>query len=110
VKREVLKEEIEAHKALISPMRHLPQDLLQEIFTSCLPTKHNALVDPQSAPLLLGFICRHWRKIAHSTPRLWASLHIPISTQTDRLSGFVSAFEGIVDSWLGRSGACPLSI
>ncbi|KAJ6585408.1 hypothetical protein B0H19DRAFT_926198, partial [Mycena capillaripes] len=115
-KRGALKEEIGAHKALVSPMRFIPQDVLQEIFTSCLPTKHNALIDPRCAPLLLGFICRNWRKVAHSTPRLWSSLHIPLFSGENPMYTpppsltFVSTFEGILEAWLDRSGTCPLSI
>ncbi|KAF7364864.1 hypothetical protein MVEN_00356700 [Mycena venus] len=76
-KRTLLKAPIDAHRALISPMRHVPLDVLQEIFFPCLPTEHNALIDPAEAPLLLGRICRHWRSVSYSTPMLWSSIHIP---------------------------------
>ncbi|KAJ7080540.1 hypothetical protein C8R44DRAFT_653552, partial [Mycena epipterygia] len=73
-KRESLKTAIDAHNAhnaLISPLRRVPQDVLQEIFLACLPTAHNAVIDPGEAPLLLGRICSHWRSLAWSTPRIW---------------------------------------
>ncbi|KAF7335268.1 F-box domain-containing protein [Mycena sanguinolenta] len=55
-KRALLQRPIDAHRALISPMRLIPQDVLLEIFFSCLPSEHNALIDPTEAPLLLGRI------------------------------------------------------
>ncbi|KAJ6502200.1 hypothetical protein C8R45DRAFT_1209810 [Mycena sanguinolenta] len=101
---------IDAHKALISPMRFVPQDILQEIFISCLPSKHDALIDFTEAPLLLGRICRHWRSVAYSTPILWSSIHIPpldeFSTPPDVLLGL----ERLVAEWLERSTTCPLSV
>ncbi|KAF8214886.1 hypothetical protein K438DRAFT_1561983, partial [Mycena galopus ATCC 62051] len=73
--RASLERPVDAHKALISPMRHIPQDVLLEIFFSCLPSEHNALIDSAEAPLILGRICRHWRSVAYSTPMLWSSIH-----------------------------------
>ncbi|KAJ7080531.1 hypothetical protein C8R44DRAFT_539592, partial [Mycena epipterygia] len=66
-----LKDEIDGYKALISPARCIPQDVLEEIFFSCLPTTHNALINAREAPLLLGHICSYWRGISHSMPKLW---------------------------------------
>ncbi|KAF7346530.1 hypothetical protein MSAN_01881100 [Mycena sanguinolenta] len=76
-KRALLQQPVDAHKALISSMRLIPQDILLEIFFACLPSEHNALIDPAEAPLLLGRICRHWRSVAYSAPTIWSSIHIP---------------------------------
>ncbi|KAJ6508328.1 hypothetical protein C8R45DRAFT_440055 [Mycena sanguinolenta] len=108
--RASLKLQINAHLALISPIRRVPQDVLLEIFQPCLPTEHNALIDYAEAPLLLGRICRHWRAIAHSTPMLWSSIHIPSLDYHNTPPNILSRFEGIVKAWLERSGSCPLSV
>ncbi|KAJ6585336.1 hypothetical protein B0H19DRAFT_419069 [Mycena capillaripes] len=79
-KRAVLKTDIDAHKALVSPMQSIPEDILREIFVACLPTAHNALIDPDEAPMLFSRICRQWRGVADSTPRIWCTLHIPETT------------------------------
>ncbi|KAF7355551.1 hypothetical protein MSAN_01472200 [Mycena sanguinolenta] len=34
---------IDAHRALISPIRRIPQDILLAIFFACLPSEHNAV-------------------------------------------------------------------
>ncbi|KAF8201165.1 hypothetical protein K438DRAFT_1821502 [Mycena galopus ATCC 62051] len=96
--RASLKGPIHAHRALISPMRRVPDDVLVEIFLSCLPSEHNSLIDFAEAPLVLGRICRHWRSVAYSTPRLWSSIHIP---PLDYLC---------TPEWLERSATCPLSV
>ncbi|KAF7340436.1 hypothetical protein MVEN_01963700 [Mycena venus] len=111
-----LKTAIDAHRALISPMRHTPEDVLREIFVACLPTTHNALIDPSEAPILLGGICRHWRAVAHSTPMLWSSMHIPIIPISDEDPAFggtvevASKLEKLVEQWLKRSATCPLDV
>jgi hypothetical protein len=45
-KHSSLKTAIDAHQALISPVRRAPDDVLREIFLACLPTEHNTLMDP----------------------------------------------------------------
>ncbi|KAJ7367368.1 hypothetical protein DFH08DRAFT_190981 [Mycena albidolilacea] len=105
-RRELLKRPIDAHRALISPMRRAPEDVLREIFLFCLPSEHNALIDPAEAPLILGHICRHWRTIVYSTPILWSSIHIPC----DIPRSVSPKLERVVETWLERSGSCSLSI
>ncbi|KAJ7743315.1 hypothetical protein B0H16DRAFT_1009573 [Mycena metata] len=112
---------VDAHDALLSPLRRLPLDIVQEIFVACLPTHRNCVMSAAEAPLLLGRICSSWRAIALSTPRLWARLHIVEPAFT----GFVPSMSSIssvfleekvaqrvdaVKTWLIRSGVCPISI
>ncbi|KAF7346537.1 hypothetical protein MSAN_01881800 [Mycena sanguinolenta] len=109
-KRALLQQPIDAHKALISPMRLIPHDVLLEIFFACLPSEHNALIDPAEAPLLLGRICRHWRSVAYSAPMLWSSIHIPPLDYSNTPPGILLGLERTVKAWLERSAACPLSV
>ncbi|KAJ7701446.1 hypothetical protein B0H17DRAFT_924534, partial [Mycena rosella] len=66
--RASLKAEIDQHQALASPVRRIPQDVLEAIFAICLPVANNALIDAREAPLLLGNICSYWRGVTHSMP------------------------------------------
>ncbi|KAJ6594633.1 hypothetical protein B0H19DRAFT_920691, partial [Mycena capillaripes] len=109
---------VEEHRALISPVRRLPLDIIQEIFVACLPTHRNCVMSAQEAPVLLGRICSSWRAISLSTPRLWARLHIAEPTH-EVFSGATSTevYEQKLAQrlettkiWLSRSGQCPLSI
>ncbi|KAJ7742570.1 hypothetical protein B0H16DRAFT_1563008 [Mycena metata] len=101
---------VEAHRALLSPARRLPLDVLQEIFVACMPSHRNCVMSAQETPVLLGRICSSWRDISLSTPRLWSRLHIAEPQDRESLSlKFAQRFENI-KMWLGRSGECPLSI
>ncbi|KAJ6619994.1 hypothetical protein B0H10DRAFT_1739000, partial [Mycena sp. CBHHK59/15] len=75
-KYDQLNEFIDAHLALVSPVRRLPDDVVQEIFAASLPSNQNTTMSGAESPLLLCHICRAWRTIALATPRLWTSLHI----------------------------------
>ncbi|KAJ7512827.1 hypothetical protein B0H11DRAFT_1843221 [Mycena galericulata] len=121
--RESLGAYVQAHAALISPTRRLPLDIIQEIFVACLPTHRNCVMSAREAPVLLGRICSSWRAISLSTPRLWQSLHIvdrglPSGNDNDVASTRIMTLEDlkaaqiveVTQTWLGRSGQCPLSI
>ncbi|KAJ6478810.1 hypothetical protein C8R47DRAFT_1322937 [Mycena vitilis] len=110
---------VAAHKALISPARRLPLDIIQEIFVACLQPTHRSdcVMSASEAPVPLGRICSTWRAISLSTPRLWARIHItepqfypgysdPASNEHNKT---VQRLE-ITKTWLDRSGDCPLSI
>ncbi|KAJ6470526.1 hypothetical protein C8R45DRAFT_875248 [Mycena sanguinolenta] len=104
-RREKLRQFIDAHLALLSPFRRLPDDIVQSLFTATLPSTTNATISSNEAPLLLCRICKSWRAVALSTPQLWASFHIvvPPPSKFDRLVALVT-------TWLKRSGSVPLNI
>ncbi|KAJ7434096.1 hypothetical protein B0H11DRAFT_1888478 [Mycena galericulata] len=106
--------------ALISPMRAMPPEILQEIFIACLPEHHYATMDASKAPLLLGRVCSAWRTVSMSTPALWSTVHVvspcvvvspwdPERSKREALSIAQHRSEAL-QAWLQRSGNCPLSI
>ncbi|KAJ7646549.1 hypothetical protein FB45DRAFT_890744 [Roridomyces roridus] len=97
---------IDGYKALISPARRMPLDIVQEIFMACLPTHRNCVMSAKEAPILLGRICSAWRAIAYSTPRLWASLHVVEPARPLLRPLRLEAMK----TWLVRSGSHPLSL
>lgn len=123
--REDINEHLKTHKALLSPVRRLTPDILQRIFTHCLPTGRNPVMSSKEAPLLLGRICSQWRDIALATPNLWAAIHIavPFDPPPPHMGGGLPVppypaphttyhtlrSEGI-SAWLARSDPYPLSI
>ncbi|KAJ7157194.1 hypothetical protein C8R46DRAFT_421707 [Mycena filopes] len=118
--RDTVEAFIAAHKALISPVRRLPLDILQEIFAACLPTHRNCVMSAVEAPVLLGRICSAWRATSIATPRLWSRLHVvePSMRTPEGMWGLPGpGFEEKVaqrlettKTWLARAGQCPLSI
>ncbi|KAJ7633448.1 hypothetical protein DFH06DRAFT_1222836 [Mycena polygramma] len=108
---------MEAHKALISPVRRLPLDIVQEIFLACLPTRRNCAMSASEAPILLGRICGSWRAISLSTPRLWAKLHVVRPSRPPPDAYEFGSFERkcaqrleMLQTWLRRSSDCALSV
>ncbi|KAJ7617860.1 hypothetical protein FB45DRAFT_932836 [Roridomyces roridus] len=104
-KRDEVQDFMDAHTALLSPARRLPDDIVQAIFLASLPETRNSAIVPQESPLLVSQICSAWRNIALSTPRLWASIYIVVPGQ-DKLDRFMEQLA----LWVFRSGAVPLSI
>ncbi|KAJ6468577.1 hypothetical protein DFH09DRAFT_1222456 [Mycena vulgaris] len=104
-KRDALDDFIAAHLAMISPARRLPEDIVRDVFVACLPAHRNPLIISNESPLLLCQICSHWRQLALSTPRLWAAVHVVVPNEPKE-----QVLAGILDDWLNRSGALPLSI
>ncbi|KAJ7124115.1 hypothetical protein C8R43DRAFT_1135695 [Mycena crocata] len=104
-RRDKLQEFIDAHLALVSPARRLPEDIIRGVFMAALPSTRNAALVPDEAPLLLCQICASWRQIALTTPRLWASMHIVVPTQKQ-----MHQLTKMVNTWFTRSGTVPLAI
>ncbi|KAJ7647980.1 hypothetical protein FB45DRAFT_734246, partial [Roridomyces roridus] len=73
---------VDACRALFSPVRRLPNELLENIFDMCAPPSAHKLSfsDTPSEELTrlakghllqLSQVCSRWHKIALETPRLW---------------------------------------
>ncbi|KAH8827774.1 hypothetical protein DL96DRAFT_1600242 [Flagelloscypha sp. PMI_526] len=99
------------HVPLVSPRRHMPPELWQEIFQwlrliqlTCEEEDDTVFTCLQHGPFVASHVCKEWRRIALSSPRLWSTIRlridkkIPIHT-TDLLS-----------LWLERSGRYPLNL
>ncbi|KAJ7879524.1 hypothetical protein B0H14DRAFT_3858388 [Mycena olivaceomarginata] len=93
--RDILSTYVDAHRALISPVRRLHLDILEAIFIACLPTHRNCVMSAQEAPVILGRICSSWRAISLKNAAT-------LSKVEQRLQ--------VTDAWLRRSKSCPLSI
>ncbi|KAJ7797548.1 hypothetical protein B0H14DRAFT_54088 [Mycena olivaceomarginata] len=116
--RDILSTYVNAHQALISPVRRLHLDILEAIFMACLPAHRNCVMSAQEAPVILGRICSSWRAISLKTPRIWSRLHIvepnypnyPYNSPLDVYQSKVEQRLKVADAWLRRSKMCPLSI
>ncbi|KAJ7226247.1 hypothetical protein B0H12DRAFT_1030545 [Mycena haematopus] len=87
------------------PILSVPPEIVQEIFVFCVPADSEPLVaDPKVAPLVLLNVCRKWREIALSTPRLWASIRVNLRSRC-----FDNSLP-LLDCWLTRARSVPLSV
>ncbi|KAL0060273.1 hypothetical protein AAF712_012936 [Marasmius tenuissimus] len=113
-RRAIRQQFVDECRKLVSPSRRLPRELWGEVFVHCLPEKHLPVRSTTEAPLLLTTVCRSWREIALSTPRLWNSIHLFLPTSTEyRHSAFSFMLKGRQEGlslWLERSGSLPLQI
>ncbi|KAJ7147980.1 hypothetical protein C8R46DRAFT_539503 [Mycena filopes] len=96
---------------VVYPIATVPPEIMSEIFLRCLPpapveSKVEQLSPhPRLAPLLLLRVCRTWKEIALSTPRLWDSLHL-----FDITSPSPNPMTKVVTDWFGRAGSSPLTL
>jgi len=69
---------IKVHKALLSPLRYLPSEILQEIFLHYANHRYAdgwiRGVQVSTMPWYLGHISHRWRNIALSFPSLWDTI------------------------------------
>lgn len=115
--RNKIQDAMDAHRALISYPRRLPNELWQEIFIRTLPSDRNAVMSSSESPILLSHISSAWRRIALSTPQLWATIHISLQSKTSSshlehkytYEKLLQRRE-VAEMWLSRSGDFPLSI
>ncbi|KAJ7578060.1 hypothetical protein C8J56DRAFT_898743 [Mycena floridula] len=87
-----------------SSLNHkLHSELLSEIFHLCvLDAKTKTLGMGSEAPLVLCWICKPWRSVALSTPRLWTRLDF-----NPRIWNKKGVMQ-LTERWLMRSGTLPI--
>nr|GAT52382.1 predicted protein [Mycena chlorophos] len=108
--RNELQASIEAHEALISPMRRVSEDVLSVIFLHTLPTTRETALILDEGPLLLMQVCRYWRALTLAIPRLWASMHIVLLPKNSATALQLVGLKSEVEQWTKRAAAVPLSI
>ncbi|PPQ63393.1 hypothetical protein CVT24_005658 [Panaeolus cyanescens] len=133
-RRQELQASIASYQTVMSPIRRLSDDVLREIFVRCLSEFYPSLDGRSHAPLLLTHICKRWRNVAFTTPRLWVRLAVTLPP-TNLLVSSISDEPGgtrqqvmtdarvvqhhlsnakhqatAIERWMERSGALPLFI
>ncbi|KAF9531539.1 hypothetical protein CPB83DRAFT_109588 [Crepidotus variabilis] len=89
----------------------LPVELVSEIFEQTLPFRPCSEVFDSDfcakrqvqAVKTLGRICRNWRNIARSTPRLWTIISIDLGQINDKANPYLMAYQ-----WLKLSKTLPI--
>ncbi|KAF9236984.1 hypothetical protein BU15DRAFT_49312 [Melanogaster broomeanus] len=88
-------------------MERIPPEILAYIFDLCVVRGSDPLPISAQGPLCLARVCRTWRKIAHSYPRLWTYLNISFSEACDNPA---EDFSKALDMWLTMSSTLPISL
>jgi hypothetical protein len=104
-----LEKSLKERRGFLHPIRRLPVEVLREVFIWRIEEEESArrnavdvaskLVDsglrgpmspapgywiefcPVAAALVLTAVCKHWREVAHATPRLWKYIYGSLSGQ-----------------------------
>ena len=75
-KRDALQDFINSHRALTSPIRRLPFDIIRNIFLLCRPMETDRIMKATDAPILITHVCSHWRSVALTVPHRWTTIYI----------------------------------
>ncbi|KAJ6492550.1 hypothetical protein C8R47DRAFT_1121027 [Mycena vitilis] len=95
-------EYVRQHRAVISPLRRMPPELLCEIFAlAWFSEEDEDTTNTARVPWYLGHICRSWRDAAVSYPPLWCS----ISTSSEGICPLA-----MMETQLARSGNALLRV
>ena len=101
--RDAVQHRVSIHRARLSPLRAVPDQILQEIFQHCLPDTPYVVPGARSAPLVLTHVCRRWRAVVQGTSELWSSIAL-----RDRGVWNSQLEVEMVKRWLDRSRARPI--
>ncbi|KAJ7757709.1 hypothetical protein DFH07DRAFT_919534 [Mycena maculata] len=113
-RRQALLDFIADHRRVVTPLRTFPNEILSEIFVQCAERDPSCKWDPRTNPeWILVQVCRRWRTVALSTPRIWGRIFISdeISKrwlESRRISE--ASVKTILSRQLERSGEVPLAI
>ncbi|KAJ7888109.1 hypothetical protein B0H14DRAFT_1213709 [Mycena olivaceomarginata] len=91
-KRDKIAKNICQHRAILSPVRRVPPELVCEILVLSLLSDDQE--DPtNNPPWHLGHICRLWRYYVSTYPALWSSITIPSSPSSSDHHPLISMIE-----------------
>jgi hypothetical protein len=88
----ILREENSKAACFLAPIRRLPVEMLAEIFVLAISCHSHA-------PLNLMRVCRSWRAVVLTIPRIWSNLRLCTWTKHDKVA-FI----------LERTGVSPLDV
>ncbi|RXW19391.1 hypothetical protein EST38_g6466 [Candolleomyces aberdarensis] len=100
---------VKACQQALSPMNHVPDDILREIFLQiylCFPQYCEddsfSLLRP---PIVISHVCRRWRTVANDFAVLWTKLRTNRGTQHWDQRGLE-----LLAQWLQRAKGTPLNL
>ncbi|KAF9449137.1 hypothetical protein P691DRAFT_577663 [Macrolepiota fuliginosa MF-IS2] len=92
------------------PIHNLPPECVAKIFSLVFP-KGTELVRRNPYPWRIALVCRLWRDIVYSTPKLWSNVTVWLDPL--RMSRIDIRGDTLVAAWmlcLSRSGDCSLTV
>lgn len=95
------------HERVLSPVRMLPPEILEEILLDHLADECEKAQGQtyRNAISTLGQVCQYWKQVSHATPQIWARINFGSNRPS---SSDISIKK--VELWLQRSADFPLTI
>ncbi|KAJ7631612.1 hypothetical protein DFH06DRAFT_1101562 [Mycena polygramma] len=131
-KRDESKVKIRLHRAIISPLRRLPPEILGLVFSHTIPPLDELermmeytsfKFGTDSSPWVLTRICSRWRNISMSSPSLWTNIVLSSTLLGDPATSEVGSFDtsdeelplveyplDMLNAQLTRSGNAPFTV
>ncbi|KAF6747450.1 hypothetical protein DFP72DRAFT_1149301 [Ephemerocybe angulata] len=97
-----LEVELERHRAILSPVRRVPREVLGYVFTFLHPYEHEEKVRDAAGRkdiLRLSLVCKLWRDATLVTHELWTGLQIKPRHTLESLKP--------LETWLSQAGSLP---
>jgi hypothetical protein len=112
---EAQKREVDEHKALLSPIKRIPVDILTSIFLAVLENHgRRQIISADHSAVVISHVCQHWRTVSLSTKLLWCNLIIDIPSYhglpNPRWNAKVAKLVEMTQVWISRSDNCHLRI
>ncbi|KAK1222044.1 hypothetical protein PQX77_015143 [Marasmius sp. AFHP31] len=106
-RKNLVEKRMKERRALVSAIRRLPNEILSEIFHSCVPPGVYSFsadrTGVRTRALDISQICSRWRTVINAIPKLWSSFHIDLY----KIKHDVSSIIGI---YIDRSQEHPLYV
>jgi hypothetical protein len=114
--RSHLEKVVDDYRALVSPIRHLPYEVIREIFhhlVNCDPVVAHPATKLINGPWSLSHVCSLWRAVCLATPSLWSRIFFEYRRIDSKgpLQWFApTGMSEIVDEGIRRAGRNTLCI
>ncbi|KAJ2924394.1 hypothetical protein H1R20_g12700, partial [Candolleomyces eurysporus] len=123
--REGQERAVDKHKALLSPIKRVNDDILTSIFLIVLDQRvgetesgdpYSLIISARHPAVVVSHVCQRWRDTALSTKLLWRHLRvwIPIYPSSirdqDTWRAKVARLVEMTREWISRSDPCHLSV
>ena len=107
--RQIIQARVDRNNALFAPIRRLPVEVLQRIFTLCFPLISTD--DTKCLPFQVSHVSAHWRFVVSTMPDLWTKIDLgPIHISMDSGEKSCRIFDRFVSLAHDRSGTKPITM
>ena len=112
-RRDDLQGYVDKQLSLLSPIHHLPDDVLIEIFGHCCPTDSDAYAsnNPQGVQWRIAKVCKRWSHVITSIRSIWSSINVDLTLYANlKHLSYANSLKAMARTCLVRSGRHPLHL